>query len=109
MSCRTKVGSRLVRGGASPVVAHRWLCLSLKHVTACSGNNDRNSDEYMALNLKGSGENCFDNLDRADFCMLVNHRCVWLPEFHQVNRLYNEWKSFARVSILQLGVLKCLA
>lgn len=84
-----------------------WVDLSLKPVTVCSGNSDKNSDEYMVLNLKRSRENLFNSLDLADFCMVVNYRLIWLPEFHQVNRSHDQWKSFT-VSILHLGILKCL-
>lgn len=40
---RTRVGETCQEIG-SPVVAQRLLCLSLKHVTACSGNGYRISD-----------------------------------------------------------------
>jgi len=50
--CRTKAGSRLVSSGAVLL----WLTVGYachsKHVTAYSGNSDRNPEEYIALNLK---------------------------------------------------------
>lgn len=106
--CRTKAGSRLARSGAVLLwLTVGYACHSsmLQHVAVTAIEIRKNT--LLSIS-KGPRENLFDSLDHADFCMPVNHCRVWLPEFHQVNRSYDKWKSFTAVSILQLGVLNVL-